>query len=69
MGLYTHAFPEVLASVFPDTRMAGSRVHVSPQCTSVAVSYSMAHFTEEDPGMNHTAESGSTVKQQFHPHE
>lgn len=51
LGLYNHALPDVLASIFDDTRMEGSRVHMSPSCKTVAVSFSNAQFSEEDPGV------------------
>lgn len=49
MGLYNSTFPDVHVQDFPDHFFLGSRVHVSADCTSVAVSYSSAVLSHQPP--------------------
>lgn len=51
MGVYVHAFPEVITSGDPGAWLAGSRVHMTAQCRSVAVAYDSARFMAVPVGM------------------
>ena len=50
LGLYDVTFPDLVVSHFPDATLIGSRMHISPECTSAAVAYSEARFSIGPPG-------------------
>lgn len=45
MGVYERGFPDVSASLFPESFTTGSRMHINPQCTSLAISYTGAEYS------------------------
>jgi hypothetical protein len=49
MGLYNNSWPDLHVQDFPAHYMKGSRVHVSPSCSSAAVSFSNALFNHRAP--------------------
>lgn len=51
MGVYKQAFPDVSASLFPQSFTSGSRMHINPQCTSAAVAYTAAKYSMVPAGV------------------
>ena len=49
MGLYNNTYPDIHVQDFPEHYFLGSRVHVSPDCTSAAVAYSGAVMSHSPP--------------------
>jgi hypothetical protein len=51
VGVYGHAFPEMMASTDPMAFLRGARVHMTPQCRSLAVAFDEARFRAVPPSV------------------